>query len=218
MTTTPPAAIGGDELAKALRDAYGQGCRHAVGVAPESSTAYREKRDAWIRQYVARLAPAGEPDRDDDGAEVILWCMHVAGPDDVHAAPDFWTGLVWAAELNAFFAARAEKEGWAADENWPLIQATVQRWTGSAERHATSLARELSERREHAERRAKVATPDMLAALRDLVDLCAFGASGDAFRNGVTDSTGMIDEGDARASSRIAAARAAIAKAETGGA
>ena len=58
MTTTPPAAIGGDELAKALRDAYGQGCRHAVGVAPESATAYREKRDAWIRQYMARLAPA----------------------------------------------------------------------------------------------------------------------------------------------------------------
>lgn len=41
MTTTPAAAIGGDELAKALRDAYGQGCRHAVGVAPESATAYR---------------------------------------------------------------------------------------------------------------------------------------------------------------------------------
>lgn len=62
MSTTPAAAIGGDELAKALRDAYGQGCRHAVGVAPESATAYREKRDAWIRQYMARLTPAaGEP-------------------------------------------------------------------------------------------------------------------------------------------------------------
>lgn len=68
MTTTPPAAIGGDELAKALRDAYGQGCRHAVGVAPESATAYREKRDAWIRQYMARLAPAAGAGGDETGA------------------------------------------------------------------------------------------------------------------------------------------------------
>lgn len=56
--TTKLAAGGEVDLAKALRDAYGQGCTHAVGFAPESATAYREKRDAWIRQYMARLAPA----------------------------------------------------------------------------------------------------------------------------------------------------------------
>lgn len=58
------------------------------------------------------------------------------------------------------------------------------------------------------------AAPEILAALRDLYELCTCGASPDAFRNGVTDSSGSIDEGDVRASDRIHAARAAIAKAE----
>ena len=58
------------------------------------------------------------------------------------------------------------------------------------------------------------AAPELLAALHGLYELCAFGASPDAFRNGVTDSTGMMDEGDVRASDRLCAARAAIAKAE----
>lgn len=58
------------------------------------------------------------------------------------------------------------------------------------------------------------AAPDLLEALRDLYDLCTLGASNDAFRNGVTDSSGTIDEGDVRASNRLDAARAAIALAE----
>jgi hypothetical protein len=58
-----------------------------------------------------------------------------------------------------------------------------------------------------------VAAPDLLDALRDLYDLCTFGASPEAFRNGVTDSSGTIDEGDVRASSRLDAARSAIIKA-----
>lgn len=86
--------------------------------------------------------------------EKTLWYMHISGPDDVHAVPDFWTGLAWAAELNGFIAAKATKEKWAADDNWPLTQATIRRWTGSAEQHANLLARELSEREGHAEKRA----------------------------------------------------------------
>lgn len=66
-TNTAPSVRDGD-LAKALRDAYGQGCRHAVGIAPETSTAYREKRDAWIRQYMARMPVAVPSVR--DGEEV----------------------------------------------------------------------------------------------------------------------------------------------------
>jgi len=93
-------------------------------------------------------------DAPQDHGEKTLWYMEVAGPDDMHAVPDFWTGLAWAAELNAFIAARAAKEKWAADDNWPLTQATIRRWTWSAEQHATMLARELSERQEHAEKRA----------------------------------------------------------------
>ncbi len=56
-----------------------------------------------------------------------LWCMHIEGPDDLHAAPDFWTALAWAAELNTFIAEKAIKGGWAADDNYPLSQATVRR-------------------------------------------------------------------------------------------
>lgn len=93
-------------------------------------------------------------DAPQDQGETTLWYMEVAGPDDMHAVPDFWTGLAWAAELNAFIAARAAKEKWAADDNWPLTQATIRRWTWSAEQHATMLARELSERQEHAGKRA----------------------------------------------------------------
>ena len=36
--------------------------------------------------------------------------------------------------------------------------------------------------------------------LESVYDLCVIGASPDAFKNGVTDSTGTIDEGDVRAS------------------
>lgn len=54
----------------------------------------------------------------------------------------------------------------------------------------------------------------MLAALKGLFDLCTLGASADAFKNGVTDSTGSIDEGNVRASGLLDEARAAIAKAQ----
>ncbi|OAH39874.1 hypothetical protein AX289_32135 [Methylorubrum populi] len=94
-----------------------------------------------------------------EGADTMtgtLWCMHISGPDDVHAAPDFWTALSWAAELNAAVAARAIKQGWAGDDNWPLAQATVQRWPWSAERHADSLATELAAR---ASQKAALASP-----------------------------------------------------------
>lgn len=56
--TTKLTGGGEVDIAKALRDAYGQGCTHAVGFAHESATAYREKRDAWIRSHMARLALA----------------------------------------------------------------------------------------------------------------------------------------------------------------
>lgn len=126
----------------------------------DSSTTKREPNDAPQEQ-----------------SQKALWYMHVAGPDDIHAVPDFWTGLAWAAELNAFIAARAEKEKWAADDNWPLTQATVRRWTWPAEQHATLLARELSERQEHAARRAaaEADTDALQADLRELLTLLGMG-------------------------------------------
>ncbi|MGU3387165.1 hypothetical protein ACLBYG_21835 [Methylobacterium sp. D53M] len=55
--------LGGDDLAKALRDAYGRGAHHIVQGAseePETNEQWQAKRDAWIAQYMARL-PAAEP-------------------------------------------------------------------------------------------------------------------------------------------------------------
>lgn len=114
-------------------------------------------------------------DTPQEQVEKALWYMHVSGPDDVHAVPDFWTGLAWAAELNAFVAARAAKEKWAADENWPLTQATVRRWTWTPEQHATLLARELSERQEHAAKRAAA----LADTIRGLVDRASSGPTFD---------------------------------------
>ena len=54
----------------------------------------------------------------------------------------------------------------------------------------------------------------MREALGGLYELCIVGASPDAFKNGVTDSTGMIDEGDVRACELIDRARAALAQGE----
>lgn len=33
-------------------------------------------------------------------SEDILWCCHVRGPDDVLAAPDYETALMWADRIN----------------------------------------------------------------------------------------------------------------------
>lgn len=90
--------------------------------------------------------------------EAQLWCMHIAGPDDVHPAPDFWTALAWAAELNTALAKKAAAENWAADENYPWTQATVQRWRWSDAEHAAGLAKELAERAAHDERRRAIAS------------------------------------------------------------
>ncbi|MET3481602.1 hypothetical protein [Methylobacterium sp. 1973] len=101
----------------------------------------------------SNTAPA-ETHPEAEQADNRLWYMHIQGPDDVHAAPDFWTALAWAAELNTAIAQKAAKENWAADGNYPHTQAVVRRWTWSATEHATMLARELAERQEHAEKRA----------------------------------------------------------------
>jgi hypothetical protein len=55
----------------------------------------------------------------------------------------------------------------------------------------------------------------MREALERLLDLVTLGASGDAFSNGVTDSTGTIDEGDVIAGCIIDEARAALAQEKT---
>ena len=57
------------------------------------------------------------------------------------------------------------------------------------------------------------AAPDMLGALKRMLELCLHANRG-AFENGVTDSTGTIDEGDVIAARIMDEASKAIAKAE----
>ena len=101
-----------------------------------------------------------------------LWCVHIAGPDELHAAPDYWTALGWAADLNAFMVKRAAAEQWAADENWPRVQAIVQPWPWTSEQHAESLKRELDERAAHRARYAANSRDDRQEQVRDWVIRC----------------------------------------------
>ncbi len=73
----------------------------------------------------AARQPVGEP----------LWCMHILGPDDVHAAPSKAHAEKAAAALNAFHAAREEQS-----EHDPKVEAVVAPWPHSAESHAESVA------------------------------------------------------------------------------
>lgn len=101
-----------------------------------------------------------------------LWCVHISGPDEEHAAPDYWTALAWAADLNSFMAKRAATEKWATDDNWPFVQATVQPWAGTPERHADDLARERGVRAEHRARYAANSRDDRQEQVRDWVVRC----------------------------------------------
>lgn len=66
-----------------------------------------------------------------------LWCVHIHGPDDVHAAPDKEAAEQRAAELNACFAKEDAKH--VGDPNWPTVEAVVVPWDGSEESHADDL-------------------------------------------------------------------------------
>ncbi|MEA9653040.1 hypothetical protein ABFU65_12205 [Xanthomonas campestris pv. raphani] len=76
-------------------------------------------------EEIAARQPVGEP----------LWCMHILGPDDVHAAPSKAHAEKAAAALNAFHAARAEQS-----EHHPKVEAVVAPWPHSVESHAESVA------------------------------------------------------------------------------
>lgn len=69
-----------------------------------------------------------------------LWCVHVIGPDDVMAAPDYDTALRRSYAINeALFKAR---KGRPLDENDPLIIAHPDKWPWSEDRHTVDLAKQ----------------------------------------------------------------------------
>lgn len=66
-----------------------------------------------------------------------LWCCHVIGPDDVHAAPDYETALRWAVMLNRVMASIEPSP--LDDPNMPLCVAQVEPWAGDSASHAAAL-------------------------------------------------------------------------------
>jgi hypothetical protein len=63
----------------------------------------------------------------------ILWCCHVRGPDDVHAAPNYATALEWSDRFNDWWARQPKSE------NDPIIRAAPALWPWSADAHAENL-------------------------------------------------------------------------------
>jgi hypothetical protein len=76
----------------------------------------------------------------------ILWCCHVRGPDDVYAAPDYETALMWSDVLN--------ETNWKARSGLSvedpksfedcLIKAVPAPWPHSAEAHAEDLPKSIA--------------------------------------------------------------------------
>jgi hypothetical protein len=72
----------------------------------------------------------------------ILWCCHVRGPDDVHAAPDYATALKWCDSLTS-----RDRDMVDAGECVPLLpflNAVPAVWPHSAESHATDLPKSIA--------------------------------------------------------------------------
>lgn len=66
-----------------------------------------------------------------------LWALHIEGPDDILAAPSKEAAEERARQLNEIWA---KAEAAQPSENWPVMNAVVVPWTGSAENHARDLA------------------------------------------------------------------------------
>ena len=69
-------------------------------------------------------------------ADLTLWCVHVLGPDDVHAMPSHDAAVISARELNKAIHGKAE-----APEDI-LCFAYAAPWPHSAEAHAEDMERE----------------------------------------------------------------------------
>lgn len=68
-----------------------------------------------------------------------LWCCHVRGPDEVHAAPDYATALTWADVCLAI-----DRMVDHSDDLMPFLSATPALWPHSAESHAEDLPKSIA--------------------------------------------------------------------------
>lgn len=63
----------------------------------------------------------------------ILWCCHVRGPDEVHAAPDYKTALLWSDACLKLDRRQPRHE------YEPFLSAVPAPWPWSVETHAENL-------------------------------------------------------------------------------
>lgn len=82
--------------------------------------------------------------------EGVLWCVTVAGPDEVHAVQDYATGVRKARELNEWLERNNKK-----DEYAPIIYALIDEWPWDAESHAKDIVRQEQEEASIVARREK---------------------------------------------------------------
>lgn len=76
----------------------------------------------------------------------ILWCCHVRGPDDVHAAPDYATALKWSDISNAInWRGLGGTVVPPASYDDCLLKAAPAVWPWSAESHAESLPKSIAD-------------------------------------------------------------------------
>jgi hypothetical protein len=76
----------------------------------------------------------------------ILWCCHVRGPDDVHAAPDYATALKWSDLVNSCNW-RGLRGTTKPPLSWDdcLLKAAPAVWPWTAESHADSLPKSIAD-------------------------------------------------------------------------
>lgn len=73
----------------------------------------------------------------------ILWCCHVRGPDDVHAAPDYETALKWADIVNEIDYRFLREGTFGTSALVPMMCAVPAPWPWSAEAHAEGLPKSI---------------------------------------------------------------------------
>ena len=79
-------------------------------------------------------------ERIEANADLVLWCVHVLGPDDVHAAPSHEAAAVHARELNKALHRKPDAP------NDVLCFAYAAPWPHSQEAHAEAVKNWLKDR------------------------------------------------------------------------
>ena len=87
----------------------------------------------------------------------LLWCCHVRGPDEVHAARDYDHARKMADDMTLSLMAHRQKNP--PHEYDPIITFAPMLWPWSAAAHAEDLKRVLADEEKHAAARAALSAP-----------------------------------------------------------